>query len=258
MNLLLLRAHEVDADGHAFLPACDRRCRHLRQVLKVGPGQTLRAGVVDGPLGAARIEEVGDAGVRLACTFDPAPLPAPTDVLVLAVPRPKVLLRCVETAAALGFAKILLVRTWRTDKSHVLASAMALPALHAHAILGLEQARRTRSPQIEVHDRFRPFVEDQLDAGCGPSVRILADPDADLDLADALAVATPGTGLEGLPQRALALAIGPERGFTDFERELLASRGFVACHAGRHPLRVETALAWVYAQMHLLGARAGG
>lgn len=241
MNLLLLRAHEVAPSGIAFLPAADRRCRHLRTVLQVEVGQPLRAGVLDGAAGTATVIDVAEAGVTLACALAAVPPPG-RDVLILAIPRPRVLLRCVETAAALGFARILLMRTWRTDRSHVEASALAADLLQAHAILGLEQAQRTALPAIEVFPLFKPFVEDDLDARCGDATRIVADPDADMGLVD----------LEALPDRPIALAVGPERGFTDYECTLLGEHGFVPHHAGRHPLRVETALTVAYAQLDLL------
>lgn len=241
MNALLFAAHEVDRDGNAWLPAGDRRCQHLRTVLQVRTGQALCAGMLGGPLGIARPTAIGSEGVALACRFD-RPAPPARDVLVLAIPRPKVLLRCVENAAALGFGRILLVRTWRTDRSHVEASALAADALHARAILGLEQAQRTQVPDITTFPLFKPFVEDELDARCGATTRVVADPGAARSLA----------ALGALPDRPVALAIGPERGFTAYELDLLAAHGFAAAHAGPHPLRVETALAFVFGQLMLL------
>lgn len=243
MNLLLLAGGEVDARGRAELPADDRRARHVQHVLRALPGQSLRAGLLDGPLGTAVVERSDARGIALSCSFD-APAPEPRDVLVLAIPRPKVLLRCVEAAAALGFARIALVRTWRTDRSHVEASALARDALRARAILGLEQAQRTRVPRIEVFARFRPFVEDDLEAWCAAGARLLADPSA----------ADPLTGCR-LPDAGITLAIGPERGFTPYEVEQFGTRGFARVHAGRHPLRVETALAFVAGHVAALRAR---
>jgi RsmE family RNA methyltransferase len=240
MNVVLFAPSEVGPQGRVRLPAADRRARHLRSVLRVAAGDSVRVGILDGELGRAHVVCVAGDHIELACAFG-EPAPGTQDVLVLAIPRPKVLLRCVETAAALGFAHILLVRTWRTDKSHVVASALAAPALRAHALLGLEQARRTRVPAIEVFPLFRPFVEDHLDARCAGASCWLADPEADLGIAQ----------VADVPERPFALAIGPERGFTEFEREQLVANGFMAIHAGAHPLRVETALAFVSGQLVL-------
>lgn len=233
MNLVLFDPAEVDGRGHARLSATDRRAVHLRDVLHAELGQSLRVGVVDGPMGSGVIVRADD-GFVLNCCLDTPPPPA-ADTLILAIPRPKVLLRCIETATALGFGRILLVRTWRTDRSHVEATALATATLAHHARLGLEQSQRTRMPSIQLFDRFRPFVEDRAAELCGDAVRVAATPQAPLTLASL----TLGIG------QSVALAIGPERGFTEFELEALQKVGFGLCNAGPHPLRVETALAFL-------------
>lgn len=244
MNLILLEPSEFDGHDRVRLLASDRRARHLREVLRVVPGQSLRIGVRDGQLGTASVAAAGDDFV-LHCRLE-QPAPPAEDILILAIPRPKVLLRCVETAAALGFGKILLVRTWRTDRSHVEASALRGEELDLHLRLGLEQAERTALPALTQFDRFRPFVEDHLDRVCGSSTRLLATPQASVELAQ-LPLPNP---------RRVALAIGPERGFTEFERDALCARGFTACRAGVHALRVETALAYLMGHVAALRMRA--
>lgn len=245
MNVVLFGAHEVAADGSAHLAADDRRCQHLRTVLRVSVGQRLRAGILDGALGTATATAVSDHGVTLSCEFD-TPSPPARDILLLAIPRPRVLRRCIETAAALGIGQVLLMRTWRTDRSHVEAASRAGDQLRAHAILGLEQARRTRVPVCTTFPLFKPFVEDRLDGLCGDAIRIVANPDAARGLAE----------LASLSDRPIALAVGPERGFNAAEIDMLRARGFTDRHAGPHPLRVETALALVFGQLDLLRARA--
>lgn len=247
MNLVLLRADELDAAGVAHLADDDRRARHLREVLRVTVGQRLRVGLLDGPLGTGTVLAT-EPRLELACVLEPSSPRRPGDVLILAIARPKVLGRCVEHAAALGFGSILLTRTWHTDKSHVEASLLAGEDLHARARLGLEQGQRTRRPHIEVFPLFRPFVEDRLAALSAGATRIVAHPGAERDVRD----------LPGLPATPLALVLGPERGLTDFEIGLLREQGFHAMSAGPHPLRVETALAFVYGQLTLLRARGHG
>ena len=238
MNIILLAAHEVAKDSRVRLPASDRRAWHVRAILRAGVGQSLRVGIVDGPSGQGLVEQSDADACALACTFDHQ-APRPRDVLILAIPRPRVLLRCVEAAAALGFARVIAVRSWRTDKSHVAASALLSSQLRAHALLGLEQAQRTHLPAIDVFPLFKPCVEDHLDAACGNSARFVADP------ATTVAI----TALPPLRDLAIALAIGPELGFTPYELDLLASRAFVAVSADPHPLRVETAMAFVFGQL---------
>lgn len=240
MNLLLLEPGEIGPDGEVVVR--ERRALHLVQVLKAAPGQVLQAGVVDGDLGEAEVLAIGDDGVRLRVRLH-TPAPPPTgDVLLLAVPRPKVLLRMLELAAALGYDEIALFRSWRVDKSHLESQAMVPEVQQEHLRLGLEQARRTRLPRVRSFLRFRPFVEDDLPRLPLPAHRLCAHPPASLSTAELrLSRAQP-----------FALAVGPEGGFLPWEVEQLARAGFTPVRMHSHPLRTEAALAALHAQLDLL------
>lgn len=245
MNLLLLLADELDANGAVAL--ADRRARHLLQVLRVVPGQGVRCGLLDGPLGDAVVTAVDGDRVQLQCAFAAAAPPATADVLLLAVPRPKVLQRVLEHAAALGFARIVLFRSWRVDKSHLDSRLLQPAAWREHLLLGLEQARRTQLPRVQVFPLFKPFVEDHLEALALPPSRFCAHPPA-------------GTGTCDLrlpPGAPFALALGPEGGFLPYEVDQLARRGFLPVHAGSHALRTETALGVLAGQLDLLRRQTG-
>ncbi|MGE0143154.1 MAG: RsmE family RNA methyltransferase [Planctomycetota bacterium] len=244
MNLLLLEPHELGDDGRASLS--DRRAQHLREVLGADPGRSVRVGVVGGGIGSAIVESIGAESVVLRVSITTPALPRNDDLLLLAIPRPKVLARTLEHATALGFGHIVLVRAWFSDKSHLDSHALQAEFLRARILAGLEQSERTLPPTVSIEPRFRPFVEDQLRQRVVDHLAVLADPDADIDVAT----------LEPTSSQPIALAIGPERGFNTFEGDLLVAQGFVRAHSGPHPLRVETALTAVYAQLGGLRRRA--
>lgn len=243
MNFLLLHEHEIDDAGTARLEG--RRAEHLRTVLRAEPGRVLRAGIVDGALGTATVLEVADGAVALAvdCSL---PSPAGADVLLLAVPRPKVLLRMLAHAAALGFARIVLFRSWRVEKSHLASTAMRHEVQRAQLLLGLEQAGRTRVPRVEFAPLFVPLVEDLLPRAALPRARFVGHPTAPVPTS-ALSLA------RGAP---FALALGPDGGLIPYELERLAGLGFTAVACGGHALRTETALAVLWGQLDLLRTRA--
>lgn len=242
MNFLLLHADELHDDGRAVLRG--RRAAHVRTVLRAECGQTLRAGVVDARLGSAVVTGVHDDRVEVAVTLDHDPPPA-DDALLLAVPRPKVLLRMLAHAAALGFGRIVLFRSWRVDKSHLASTAMAAAVQREQLLLGLEQAGRTRLPSVQFCPLFKPMVEDQLDRLDLPTRRFAAHPAAAVPTADlTLPAALPFT-----------LALGPDGGFVPYEVDALAARGFLAISCGPHALRTETALAVLAGQLDLLRRR---
>lgn len=239
VNFLLLAPDELAHDGVAVVRG--RRLDHARTVLGVAAGRQLRIGVVDGALGTATVVAVDRAALTLACTFDRAPAPV-RDTLLLAVPRPKVLLRMLAHAAALGFARILLCRSWRVEKSHLASTAMQPAAQREQLLLGLEQAGRTRVPTVHFAPLWRPMVEDLLPAFDLPPLRFVGHP-----------AAAARTHELALPRdAAFALALGPDGGFTDYEIGTLAAAGFAAISAGDAPLRTETALAVLAGQLDLL------
>jgi RsmE family RNA methyltransferase len=245
MNILLLEPAEIAPDGTAILRG--PRAEHVRAVLRAGAGQTLRAGLLGGALGQATVEQVTAEAVHVRCALPFSGQPPPAeDVLLLAVPRPKVLLRLFAHAAALGFARILLFRSWRVEKSHLQSRALREEEYQPMLRAGLEQAGRTLLPQVQFFARFRPFVEDDLPGLGLPESRFVAHPTARTTTAQ---LALPG-------RRPFALAIGPDGGFLPYEVEALAHAGFLPVATGGPPLRTETAVAVLTGQLALLRARA--
>lgn len=243
MNFLLLEPHELDADGRCRLVG--RRADHVRVVLRANAGDTLRAAVVDGGVGVAHVESVGPDAVDVRCAFDAAGEERAADTLLLAVPRPKVLLRMLAHAAALGFGRIVLFRSWRVEKSHLESEAMRPASQRAALLAGMEQTGRTKLPAIVFQPLFKPMAEDWLPAADLPAARFVAHP--------AAAVATAALDLVGAG--GVALALGPDGGFQPYEVDKLAAAGFLPVSCGARPLRTETALAVLKGQLDLLRAR---
>ncbi|MAX55756.1 MAG: 16S rRNA (uracil(1498)-N(3))-methyltransferase [Alcanivoracaceae bacterium] len=227
MNLLLLHPEQALTDGLWRLS--DRQARHVCGVLKLSVGDTLRTGILNGGTGKGTIESIKNNGVEL--TFNPeseAATPLPLNLL-LALPRPKMLKRILIDATSLGIKRIVLINSWKVDKSYWQTPNLKAELLREKMLLGLEQARDTQMPELILAPRFKPFVEDVLDGWAGDSRRLIAHPGdfpaMPSDLTDAV-----------------TLAIGPEGGWTDYEVEMLRDKGF-ACHGfGQRILRVETAL----------------
>ena len=230
MNLILLGADEVAPDGSATLT--DIRARHITTVLRAEVGSTVRIGLLNGPVGTATITAINGPTVTLHNTFDPEPPPTPRVDILLAVPRPKVLRRLWAPLASLGVGRIILTNASKVERdyfdTHLIAPSGYVPSL----IEGLQQARDTRIPEVSVHKQFRKLVEDEIETLSPGTRRLIAHPGAATSVRQALA--------EGAADRVL-VAVGPEGGWNDFERNLLASRGFVEVGLGQRPLTTTTA-----------------
>lgn len=234
MNLLLLEAADFVAADRVVLR--DRRLRHLLEVHRAEPGETLRVGQLGGLMGSGQLLRLDSAEAELQVGFDqppPAKLPV---TLLLALPRPKMLRRVLQTVAAMGVPRLVLLNSYRVEKSFWQTPFLEPAAIREQLILGLEQARDTLLPEVVIEKRFKPFVEDRLPQ---------------------LAAGT--RGLVGHPgdfppcPRALTepvtLAIGPEGGWIPYEVEKLTEAGLAPVQLGERILRVETAVSALLARL---------
>ena len=143
--------------------------------------------------------------------------------------------------AALGVGQVILTNAEKVERdyfdSHVLHPDGYRPLL----IDGLQQARDTRLPVVSVHKRLKVLVEDDLDALFPVGRRVVAHPGALMSVRDALA--------GGAHDRVL-LAIGPEGGWNDFERQLLAAHGFTSVSMGSRTLTTTTACVALLTLVH--------
>lgn len=237
MNLILIEPFELDASGLAALR--DSRARHIHDVLRAKPGDSIRIGLLDGPIGSATVREIRGDEVLLRCEFGAEKPPCPAVDLLLAMPRPKVMKRLWAQLAALGVGRIVITNAARVEKNyfdtHILEESYFRPLL----IEGLQQARDTRLPAVSIHKRFRPLIEDDLDSLSDAPLRIVADPSGTSRI---------GSAATGDQDRAL-IAIGPEGGWVPFELELLADHGFITCGLGPRTLRSDTACIAMIAQL---------
>lgn len=234
MNLLLVTPQEIDQQGCVLLT--DRRHQHLKTVHRVSLNDTLQAGVINGLCGEAEVIELQADATRLKLNLyrhPPAALPV---TLLLALPRPRMLARSLEHLTALGVKKLILLNTARVEKSYWQSPELKPEKIHQHLILGLEQAKDTRLPQVLFKQRFKPFVEDELASLAANSLKLVAHPGHYPACPRAI-------------NKQLTLAIGPEGGFVDFEIQLLEAQGFQTVQMGERILRVETAVTALLARL---------
>lgn len=242
MNMILLKPDDFRDDGMAVLSG--ERARHIRKVLKAEPGQGLRIGLLNGPLGKGTVLAVDQHTVCLQCVLEDDPPPKPRIDLLLAMPRPKVMKRLWAQLAALGVGRIVLVNADKVERyyfdSHVLE-----PDFYAALLVeGLQQARCTHMPEVLVRQRFKTFVEDEMEFLFVGYLKLLADPSSQKRIGDI-----------PLESNRVVLAIGSEGGWSDYELGMLQERGFELFTMGRRLLRSDTAC---IAAMSLVTQKIGG
>jgi RsmE family RNA methyltransferase len=227
VNLVLLSQKDFISPDCVCLSG--RRYDHICNVLNVSPGDSIACGLVDGCLGTGRIQQMDARKAVLQVSLDQPPPPALPLILVLALPRPKMLRRIIQNVTALGVKQIFLVNSWRVEKSFWQSPLLADDKLVTYCRLGLEQAKDTVMPGIYKKRFFSRFVKNELPQICRNTQCITAHPKTD------------GMCPAGVNQP-VTLAVGPEGGWIDLEVQTLADIGFVPYGLGPRILTVETAV----------------
>lgn len=235
MNLLLLAPEDCSAPGRARLTG--RRLQHVREVHRASAGDSLRVGLLGGQMGAGLITALTPESLEIEFSLDQAPPAKLPLTLLLSLPRPKMLRRIFQAVAAMGVARLVLMNSYRVEKSFWESPWLAPEAVREQLLLGLEQARDTVLPEVLLEPRFKPFVEDRLPALVAGGRCLVAHP----GVAEPCPVAMTGSA---------TLAIGPEGGFIPYEVELLQTAGFVPVNLGPRILRVETAVTALVARLY--------
>jgi RsmE family RNA methyltransferase len=227
VNLLLLEDEDFIGADRVLLRG--RRLRHLHEVHRAEVGDELRVGRLQGLMGRGTLLRLSDEEAELALTLDqppPAKLPV---TLLLALPRPKMLKRILQAIASQGVERLVLLNSYRVEKSFWQTPFLAPEAIREQLILGLEQARDTVLPEVIIEQRFKPFVEDRLPALAAGKLGLVAHPgdypDCPRDI-----------------RQPLTLAIGPEGGWIPYEVDKLVEAGLQPVQLGPRILRVETAV----------------
>lgn len=234
MNLLLLEDGDFVAADRALLRG--RRLKHLHEVHRAAVGDSLRVGRLDGLLGSGQLLRLDANEAELSVELDqraPDKLPL---TLLLALPRPKMLRRVLQTISAMGVPRLVLLNSYRVEKSFWQTPFLEPAAIREQLILGLEQARDTLLPEIIIEKRFKPFVEDRLPALAAGSLGLIGHPGAYPACPRAV-------------EQTVTLAIGPEGGWIPYEVEKLQEAGLQPVQLGERILRVETAVTALLARL---------
>ena len=228
MNILLFPAQQLGSDQYLTITD-SRQQEHLAKVLKPAVGDRLRVGEINGQIGFGEVLHHDQQSTQLSITLQESSPPALPLKLLLAVPRPKMLRRILQTCATLGVSEVKLINSAKVEKSFWQTPFLQPHKVYDNLLLGMEQGGLTHLPQLSQAKLFKPFVEDELQQWSHGTKRLVAHP------RDAQACPTASV-------QPTTLAIGPEGGFTEYEIDMLAQQGFTSISLGARILRVETAI----------------
>ena len=233
MNIVLLDPRQ--AESEIWTISSKRQLEHLHTHVGVKVGDTLKVGIREAKRYLTEIIEISENSIQLKPLKEETVPEKLSVTLIVALPRPKVLRRLIMDAVTLGVDKLILIHSYRVDKSYW--QTPFLQQLDHFVTLGLEQAGDTIAPKIELYKRFKPFVEDVLPTMISEhSPAYVAHPYTDLKMPYAV-------------DQSCSVIIGPEGGFIPYEIDLLIKNGCQAVSLGNRILRTETAIPYVLGRL---------
>ena len=237
MNLLILEEDQFISSSSARLSS--RQQQHISSILKLAQGDSLSVGKLNGDMGKATITLDDQANTILTNIVLDTPPPALLPVtLILALPRPQMLKRILQTVACMGVEHLCLIQSSKVEKSFWQSPSAQPDAIRDHLILGLEQGIATQLPQVSYHRRFRPFIEDELPSLIENKTRIIAHPHT-------------SSFSRKLSVEESVLAVGPEGGFSEKEVNMFIDNGFESITLGQRILKVEVAVPVLLSKLYL-------
>jgi len=236
VNLILFEPAEIAAP----LPRRDPRAVHLLDVLRRHEGDTFDAGLVNGPRGRGTLVAIGTHALTLRFDWGAPPPPPDPIALIVGLPRPQTARDILRDATTLGIAALHFVTTEKGDPNYADSALWTRGEWRRHLIAGAAQAFCTRLPEV-THGRT---LADTITALPPAGTRLALDNyESPASLSHVKSIAPPVT-----------LALGPERGWSAAERELLRAQQFAFVHLGPRVLRTETA---IVAALTLVKAQVG-
>lgn len=238
MNICLFSPEEILNP----LDIQDERAQHILKILHKKEGESFSAGIIGNQAGTAVIKKISVEekkssdekktfkGGKIYFDFKPEsdgkklyPLK-----MIIGFPRPIQLKRLLRDMASLGVQEVHLTGTELGEKSYLKSDLATKGEAEKFLLDGSVQAGSTQIPKLFIHQTLKNCLE-QIELEGKLFALDNIEPSQSLSCA-----------LKEKPQKAIA-AIGSERGWTNYERQLFRQNGFELLSMGKRILRTETA-----------------
>jgi len=270
VNLILFEPSELGTP----LPKRDDRTVHLVKTLHKKVGDTFDAGLWGGLMGVGKIESLrSDGSLAFSLNLTIPPLPRLPIRIGVGFPRPIQLRRLLRDLSSLGVSAIDLILTDLGDRAYRDTTLLTDGGAQASLREGAIQSRDTTVPILSTYPSLSAWLEKAPWGTAGPTFPgyTKMEPGAAVGPGALDSIGqSPGNWTLLAPDNVrpqgsmgdlgplvgpLVIAIGSERGWSDRERSLLESHGFMRPSLGPRALRTETAcVAAVILGMEKIGA----
>lgn len=262
LNRILVDMEELTEENEVVLDKDDNRFSHIRTILKLEKGDSVKLGVVDlGKTDAGMVVSVDKDKVVVSLGLPSAldkssharDLACRVDI-VLAVPRPLRLERLLPVISCMGVGQLMLVGAAKVEKDYFGSHLFRYPKEVRRGLTeGLSQAAvDVRLPHVLVCKRLGDFFTAELDARFPRETykRVIAHPpSASVEGAEQRLTTLP-LDREFPTQRRIVVAVGPEGGWESNEVAMFIAAGFEPVSLGARILRTDMAVPVVLGLAH--------
>ena len=231
MNIILFEDHEKNNT----LQKRDERAVHLIKILHKKEGDSFEAGILGGKSGNGKIEKINsDGSIIFSLDLINPPLQRLPVCLAVGFPRPIQIRRILRDLSSLGVCAINLFGTDLGEKSYRKTNLLNDGGAYKALIEGANQSRDTTLPQFEVYENLEEWLK---------QCPWKKNPQTESALLVAADNVRPIGAFADIKHGAssVVLAVGSERGWSEPERDLLDSAGFLRLSLGSRAMRTETA-----------------
>lgn len=235
MNICLFKQEELNRP----LSIKDERGEHIIKILHKKESDTFSAGVINGMAGTATIKKIENGEI----TFDFKPESEGKNLyplkMIIGFPRPIQLKRLLRDIAALGVQEVHLTGTELGEKSYMQSNLVEHGTAYQMLLDGTVQAASTHVPDLFLHKTLKECLESVISEKelCNNAKNLKLCLDNINPTGSLFSVLQEQTEKPAL----VVAAIGSERGWTQKEREMLESSGYLRVGMGPRVMRTETA-----------------
>ena len=241
MNLILFDKSELNKKQgqkktiNINLSRKDPRAIHIVKVLKTEQGGGFDAGIINGSIGKAVLEESNPEILRL--NFRPLKTPAGLYplTLIMGLSRPQTVKKVIREGTALGISRFIFSVTEKGEKTYSDSGVLKPESLRKLFIEGAQQAFCTELPEAVICDSIALAVKTAAQPASGVSLIALDNYEAVIPLSEFWKNS-------GASTESVVLAVGSERGWSTRERDIFRDSGYTLASLGPRVLRTETAV----------------
>jgi len=229
MNIILFTPEEINIP----LPLNDARALHIKNILKLSPGGSFDAGVINTGTGKALINSIDTRGIIFTFTYTAENIKRNPVLLVTAVTRPPEAKKILKNSATIGISELFLAVLEKSEKSYMDSSLWKNENYKNYLIEGASQAFAADIPEVRLFQSFSECLNNIPDKY---TVRAALDNYEAEEPLGAMQYPEPD-------KNSIVLAVGGERGWSSKERRMLYEYGFKLYSIGERVLKTETACA---------------